>query len=76
MLNVDRLRGIIAERNMSQSKVAKELGIAEKTFYRKMKQGVFGLDEAEAMIRILNIEDPASVFFAEKVTYKDTSEHQ
>ena len=66
MLDAQRLRGIIVSNGMTQRQVAKELGMAEKTFYHKMKQGVFGLDEAEAMIKLLNISDPTSVFFAEK----------
>lgn len=68
MVNVNRLRGIIAERGMSQSKVAKSLGITAKTFYIKMKEARFDSDEMNDMIDLLNIEDPAEVFFAKKVT--------
>ena len=35
MIAVDKLRGVIAERGLSQSQVAKSLGMAEKTFYNK-----------------------------------------
>jgi len=66
MVATDKLRGIISERGFSQREVAKSIGIAEKTFYSKMKKGVFGTDEAERMVHLLNIEDPASIFFAEK----------
>ncbi len=68
MVNVDKLRGIIAERGLSQRKVAERLGMTEKTFYTKMKNGVFGTDEAYELIAILSIENPADIFFAEKVT--------
>lgn len=68
MIQIDRLRGEIARAGLSQSKVAKELGIAPKTFYGKMKIGIFGSDEIEKMIDLLNIEDPAGIFFASKVT--------
>lgn len=64
MIRTDKLVGIIAERGYSQAKVAKEIGITPKTFYDKMKKGVFGSDEMEAMISLLNIENPASIFFA------------
>lgn len=64
MIKVDKLRGIIAERRMSQADVATSLGITPKTFYEKMKNGVFGSDEIQKMIEILDIEDPMSVFFA------------
>ena len=64
MVATDKLRGIISERGLSQREVSKRLGIAEKTFYSKMKKGVFGTDEAENLVRLLEIKDPASIFFA------------
>ena len=64
MVATDKLRGIIAERGLSQRKVAAQLGITEKTFYSKMKSGVFGTDEVEKMIAILQIENPVEIFLA------------
>ena len=64
MVAVDKLRGIIAERGMSQRQVAKVLGMTEKTFYTKMHKGVFGTDEAEQMIALLNIDNPVEIFLA------------
>lgn len=64
MIRIDKLRGIMAQQNMSQSDVAKAIGITPKTFYAKMKKGVFGSDEMEAMIKLLNIKNPAEIFFA------------
>lgn len=66
MVDSDKLRGIIAERGMSQRQVAKHLGIAEKTFYAKMERRVFGTDEVEAMIDLLHIGNPVEIFFAKK----------
>ena len=66
MVATDKLRGIIAERRMSQRQVAAELGMTEKTFYTKMKKGAFGTDEAEKMIHLLHIEFPADIFFAKE----------
>lgn len=63
-MNTAKLRGIIAERGFSQREVAKQIGISEKTFYSKMKNGVFGTDEADRMIELLKIEDPASIFLS------------
>lgn len=68
MLNTSKLRGIIAEKGYSQAQVANKIGMTDRTFYRKMKEGVFGLDEAEKLIQLLDIEDPSSVFFAREVT--------
>ena len=64
MIATDKLRGIIAERGMSQRQVAKALGMTEKTFYIKMRKGVFDSDEMSEMIAMLSISDPASIFFA------------
>lgn len=72
MIRTDELRGIIAKRGLSQSKVAKMIGITPKTFYEKMKHGVFGSDEIQIMIDNLNINNPAEIFFAKEVTCKDT----
>ena len=33
-----------------------------------MNKGVFGSDEIECMIDTLDIDDPAKIFFAKKVT--------
>ena len=64
LVDVKELRGIIAREGLSQAKVAKHLGITPKTFYLKMQSGVFGSDEIERMILLLNIQEPAKIFFA------------
>lgn len=65
MVKTNKLLGIIAEKKSSQTKIANELGMTPKTFYTKMKKGVFDSDEIQHMIRILEINDPVSIFFAE-----------
>ena len=64
MVDTERLRGIIAEKGMSQRKVAQKLGMTEKTFYAKMKKGVFDSDEMSEMASMLSIADPGAIFFA------------
>lgn len=66
MIKTDELRGEIAKNGLSQSDVAKMIGVTPKTFYEKMKNGVFGSDEIEIMIEELNIRDPMAIFFAKK----------
>lgn len=66
MVATEKLRGLIAERGLTQRKVAQSLDMAEKTFYNKMKRGVFGTDEAEKMIELLDIRNPAEIFLAKK----------
>ena len=68
MIDTNALKGTIVSKGLSQRKVAKTLGITEKTFYEKMKKGVFTSTEIEAMMSILGIENPKEIFFANFVT--------
>ena len=65
MIRTNELRGLISAKGLSQSKVAKHLGMTEKTFYCKMKKGVFDSDEISELITLLDIKDPVSIFFAQ-----------
>lgn len=67
MVRTDLLRGIIAQRGTSQRKVAQYLGITEKTFYQKMRKGVFSSEEIFEMMEMLSIAEPKEIFFAPKV---------
>lgn len=64
MIKTNELRGIIAKNGLSQKDVAKMIGVTPKTFYEKMKNGVFGSDEIQIMIDELHIDDPMPIFFA------------
>lgn len=70
MVDSRALAGIIVSRGKTQKDVAEHLGMTPKTFYSKMKKGVFGSDEMEGMIEFLDIDMSTAipVFFAEKVT--------
>lgn len=64
MIDTNRLKSVIVLNGKTQEDVAKHLKMTPKTFYLKMKKGVFGSDEIEEMIDYLHIEDPVSIFFA------------
>lgn len=66
LIRTDKLRGVIAEKGYSQSDIAKIIGITPKTFYEKMKIGVFGSDEIQIMIEKLQIDNPMEIFFAQE----------
>lgn len=66
MIRTDELKGIIAKNNYSQAKVAEVIGITPKTFYEKMKKGIFGSNEIEIMISLLHIENPTDIFLRRK----------
>ncbi|MBR1738181.1 MAG: DUF739 domain-containing protein [Firmicutes bacterium] len=50
MIDTRALKAEIVRNGYTQESVAKKLGITPKTFYLKMKKGVFGSDEIESMI--------------------------
>lgn len=66
MIKTDELRGIIVKNGFSQSDIAAKIGVTPKTFYEKMKIGVFGSDEIQIMIDELHISNPADIFFAKE----------
>ena len=66
MIKTNELRGIIVKNGFTQVDMAAKIGVTPKTFYEKMKNGVFGSDEIQILIETLNIEDPVSIFFAKE----------
>ena len=75
MIDTQKLKGLIVEKGFSQNKIANLLGMTPKTFYERMGKGVFGSDEIDKMIKILDIEDPVPIFFAQCVTLKVTKKN-
>lgn len=67
MINANLIRAKIMEKGMTQKIVAEKIGMSEKTFSVKMNNGKFGLDEAERMIKLLEIDQPIKYFFADSV---------
>ncbi len=68
MVNANELKACIVRKGLTQEAVAKKLNISPKTFYNKLHKGVFGSDEIEKMILLLDINDPMPIFFANAVT--------
>lgn len=65
ILNTSKLRGIIAERGLSQAKVAVAMGLTPRGFCNKLKKGRFTCDELERMVDLLAIKDPWGTLFAD-----------
>ena len=68
MIDVNKLRGKMAEKGRSGQDMARVIKKTPKTFYDKMKKGVFDSDEIAAIVEDLEIENPLEIFFAEEVT--------
>lgn len=72
MFNCRELKAALARANMTQKKLASMIGVSEQTMIRRMKLGNFSTDEVSAIMSVLDLSDPAPIFFAEKVAYEAT----
>lgn len=68
MVDVNKLRGKMAEKGRTGIDMARVIKKTPKTFYEKMKKGVFDSDEITAMVEDLELENPMEIFFADEVT--------
>lgn len=64
MIDTSELVGLIAKNGLNKKQVAIALGLTPKTFSAKLKKGDFKISEASLLINLLNIENPAGIFFA------------
>ncbi len=62
-MDATKLNEAIDKSGLTRREIAKELGLSETTFARKMRTQSFGIVEAEVMIELLSIENPYEVFF-------------
>jgi transcriptional regulator with XRE-family HTH domain len=64
--NMDKLRGKMAERKVTQEELAEQIGVDPSTFYRKMKaEGVnFTVGQMHKIVEVLNLssDEAASIF--------------
>lgn len=65
-MKVAKLRGLIVEKGMTLREVAEKIGMSDKTLYLKLKKGVFGTDEVQKLIELLDISNPMEIFFDSK----------
>ena len=67
-VNVNKLRGIIVERNTPQEAVADHMGINRSTFYRKLKTGgnTFTVEEVQKMVEAIPLsnDEAIAIFFS------------
>lgn len=56
-MKTQKLKGEIVGSGMTLTEFADEVGISRPTFYRKIKDGSFTIDEAIKMAKKLNLSD-------------------
>lgn len=69
MLDVQKLKGKIVEKGKSVESVSAELGINPATFYRKLKNNSFEINEADKLVDILSLtnDEAVAIFFSNTV---------
>ena len=68
MFDKKRLKAAMVLAGVNGKTLANALNINESTFYRKMNaDGDFTRSEINEIIRVLKIENPAEIFFAEEL---------
>ena len=68
MLNKNLLKAEMAKKGYNQKMLCEKIEMAEPTFSRKLRTGVFGTDEVMKMCEVLDITEPAPIFLASEVT--------
>ena len=68
MINVNELKAAMVRKGLTQKEVADMMNISSRTLTSRLKKGIFGSDEIEQLMKILDIKDPVAIFFTNKVT--------
>ena len=63
MMNTNLLKAEIVRNGLTQKEFCKSIKMAQSTFIRKIRKGVFNTDEIERMVNVLNLKRPEQIFF-------------
>jgi len=67
-MNANLLRGKIKEKGYTQTQCAELVGMSANSLSRKLNgEREFTVEEAVRLCRVLEITDPASIFFSDSV---------
>lgn len=69
MLNKKLFKAELVKNGYTYQKMADELGMSVRTFGRRVNTGDFGSSEIDVMLKVLNIDDPRPIFFAQTVAW-------
>lgn len=63
MIMINELKKMIQEKGYTQNEFAQLLGSSSKALEKRIKRGKLGSEEMNLMIKILDIKNPAEIFF-------------
>lgn len=66
MVDVNKIRGKMAEHGYTIKRLAQEMEIDTRKLSKHLNDGNFGINDAEKLISILSIENPSEIFFVRK----------
>lgn len=68
-MNTDRLIEFVKRAGYENKTFAEELGMAESTFYRKLKKKSFSVEEAQRISKLLKLDanEAYEIFFGRKL---------
>ena len=71
MVNVNKLKGVIVEKQATVKELSDAIGIDESTFYRKLRSGgdPFTIGEADQIAKFLRLtkDEASAIFFSQYV---------
>lgn len=69
MLDVQKLKGKIIEKGKSVESISRDIGINPSTFYRKLNNNTFEINEADKIVSILALTgaEASAIFFSQFV---------
>jgi len=68
VVDVNKLKAAVVEKGLGYGEVAEKIGMSRKTWYDRIASKKFNSDEMYRLIKVLDIEDPTAIFFADEVT--------
>lgn len=68
MVDVNKLKGLIVERGLTQTEVRNRMGLTKRQWQCRIEKKKFDSDDMMKLITILEISNPSPIFFVNEVT--------
>lgn len=65
MVDVNKLKGLIVEKGLTQTEVYNRMGLSKRQWQGRIENKKFDSDDMKKLVDILGIENPSPIFFAD-----------
>lgn len=62
-MQINELKGRIVAKGYTQEQFAQMLGMSKRSWWYRLKKKEFGSNDIKKMIELLDIQNPADIFF-------------